>query len=119
MTDPNLWAQRDPQWVQEGDMVGYDVEALDGSIGKIDSSTYTGDGHATDYHHVVVDTGWWIFGHKRLIPAGTISGVDHEAQKVMVNLTKDQIKDAPDYTESAWDDESRAAYETYYGQLPY
>lgn len=28
--------------------------------------------------HVVVDTGFWIFGKKRLIPAGTVRQVDHD-----------------------------------------
>ncbi len=54
----NVWSQRDPMWTQEGDLAGYDVEAVDGSIGKIDASSYTGNGQteATDYNHVVVDT---------------------------------------------------------------
>ncbi|MBA2337161.1 MAG: PRC-barrel domain containing protein [Acidimicrobiia bacterium] len=115
----NVWSQRDPMWTQEGDLVGYDVEATDGSIGKIDASSYATGTESTDYNHVVVDTGWWIFGHKRLIPAGSITGVDHENQRVMVNLTKDQIKDAPDYMEADWNDDSRQAHETYYGQFPY
>ena len=41
------------------DVVGYGVEALDGSIGKIDEATYDA-GSA----YVIVDTVPWIFGKK-------------------------------------------------------
>ena len=44
-----------------------------------------------------MDTGFWIFGKKRLIPAGVVSTVDHDSKSVHVNMTKEQIKSAPDY----------------------
>ena len=50
-------------------MTGFDVEAIDGSIGKIDESSFEADNS-----HIVVDTGFWIFGKKRLIPAGAVTG---------------------------------------------
>src|SRR4051794_17032034 len=85
MTD--MWAYRDSTWTRSGDLVGYDVEATDGSIGNIDKAT----NDASDAY-VVVDTGFWIFGKKRLIPAGAIASVDHDAKNVHVAMTKDQIK---------------------------
>jgi hypothetical protein len=109
----NMWSYRDASWLEGGDLVGYDVEASDGSIGKIDDTT-----NETDAAHVVVDTGPWIFGKKRLIPAGAVSSVDHDSKTVMVNMTKDEIKSAPDYDESdsSWDDDTRSRYDTYYGR---
>ena len=86
----NIWSYRETTWTEDRSLVGYDVEALDGSIGKIDETTTD-----TDSAHVVVDTGWWIFGKKRLIPAGAITAIDHDQQKVGVQMTKDQIKSAP------------------------
>lgn len=77
---------------------GYIVEATDGSIGTIDEHTVEATGS-----YLLVDTGVWIFGKKRVIPAGVVKQVDHEQQKVVVEMTKEQIKDAPDY-----DDSSRA-----------
>jgi hypothetical protein len=74
------------------DLTGFDVEATDGSIGKIDEATYD-----TSASYVVVDTGFWIFGKKRLIPAAVLERVDAADQKVYVRMTKDQIKSAPDY----------------------
>ncbi len=107
----NLWTYREEVAVGDRDIVGFDVEALDGSIGKIDGAT-----RETDTDHIVVDTGFWIFGKKRLIPAGVVTAVDIEGETVHVSLTKDQIKDAPDWDER-WtdDDNSRESYATYYG----
>jgi len=104
MTD--VWIYRDTEW---GDLTGYDVEATDGSIGKVDEAT-----NETGGSYVVVDTGFWIFGKKRLIPAGAISMVDSADRRVTVNMTKDQIKDAPDYDSSTWDDETRTRTGDYY-----
>ena len=93
-------------------VIGYDVEATDGSIGKIDEASTE-----TNRHYLVVDTGFWIFGHKRLIPAGVFTRVDHENEKVYVAMTKGQIKNAPDYDESmtAHDDAYYDKYSSYYG----
>ncbi len=74
------------------DITGYDVVAEDGEIGTIDESSYD-DGAAC----LVVDTGFWIFGKQRMIPAGVVTRVDPVEEKVYVAMTKDQIKDAPDY----------------------
>ena len=109
MTD--TWNYRDDSWAMGGDFVGYDVEATDGSIGKIDAKS---DEASASY--VVVDTGFWIFGKKRLIPAGAVTSVDHEDEKVFVSMTKDEIKSAPDYDESTWDDTSRTTHGDYYGR---
>jgi hypothetical protein len=93
------------------DVVGYGVEALDGSIGKVDEATYD-----TGSAYVVVDTGPWIFGKKVMLPAGVIRSVDHEDEKIYVNRTKDQIKDAPEFDDSLIVDEGyRGRLGSYYG----
>jgi hypothetical protein len=84
------------------DLAGFQVEARDGSIGKIDEAT-----DETGSACVVVDTGPWIFGRKVMIPAGAVERVDTDDHKVYVNLTKDQIKDSPQFDpERHRDDES-------------
>ena len=105
----NMWDYRDSTWAQDHDLVGYDVEATDGSIGKIDKAT----NEASDAY-VVVDTGFWIFGKKRLIPAGAVTSVDHDDHKVHVTMTKDQIKGAPDYDADDWNDNTRSQTGDYY-----
>ena len=98
--------------VDKANVVGYQVEALDGSIGKVDEATYDA-GSA----YIVVDTGPWIFGKKVMLPAGTIRSADHEEEKVFVNRTKDQIKDAPPFEEGiAFDSSYRGRLGSYYDQ---
>ena len=102
----NVWTYRETLVVDTGiDITGYDVEAADGSIGKIDEATYD-----TGSSYIVVDTGPWIFGKKVMLPAGVVRDVDEQNETVFVDRTKDQIKHAPEYDESGTD-------ETYRGQL--
>ncbi len=95
------------------DLTGFTVEAVDGSIGKVDRSTLD-----VGSSYVVVDTGPWIFGRKVMLPAGTIDRVDWNEEKVYVDRTKNQIKDSPELDEAGMF-ESDPAYRdrlgTYYG----
>jgi hypothetical protein len=109
MGDDIVWSYRDSDWIRDRDLVGYSVEASDGSIGKVDEASTE-----TSSQWLVVDTGFWIFGKRRLVPAGAVSGVDHEAGRVMVNVSKDDIKGAPDYDAEGWDDEARGHHAEYY-----
>jgi PRC-barrel domain len=90
---------------------GYDVTATDGDIGKVEEVVKGDDGRS----YVVVDTGWWIFEKKRLIPAGAIVAIDHDNRKVNVSLSKDEVRHAPDYeAERRDDDDVRDEHEDYY-----
>jgi hypothetical protein len=93
------------------DLTGYDVEATDGHIGKVDESTLDAGGS-----YLVVDTGFWIFGKKRMIPAAVVTRVDPDSKNVYVAMTKDQIKSAPDFDEARTASEMRADQESYYRQ---
>jgi len=93
------------------DITGFKVEALDGSIGKVDNST-----NDVGASFIVVDTGPWIFGKKVMLPAGTIQRIDENEEQVWVNRTKDQIKNAPEYDEMNPGDQGRhQEIGTYYG----
>ena len=111
-----MWTFRDPQalgvdMTQNVDLTGFEVEATDGKIGKIDETTYEVGGS-----YVVVDTGPWIFGKKVLLPAGVIQRVDLDTETLFVDRTKDEIKNAPEFDEGAYRDESyRSTVGSYYG----
>ena len=48
----------------------------------------------------------WIFGRKVLLPVGVVERVDHDEEKVYVDRTKDQIKEAPEFdTDAGVDDD--------------
>jgi hypothetical protein len=105
-----LWTYRQQEWTT-ADISGFDVEARDGGIGHIDEASYdVGAGY------VVVDTGPWIFGKKVLLPAGVISRVDRDDEKVYVDRTKDQIKSAPEFDEDRYRESGyRSTLGNYYG----
>jgi hypothetical protein len=114
MMNTDLWTYREGVWVtgttDTPAFTGYKIEARDGSIGRIDEAT-----NETGRSCLVVDTGPWIFGRKVMIPAGTIERVDHDEKKVFVSLTKDQIKDSPEFDDTLMnDDEYRARLGDYY-----
>ena len=109
-----IWTYRDPTLQTElnkANVVGFDVEALDGSIGKIDEASFD-----AGVGFIVVDTGPWIFWKKVLLPVGVIQSADHTEEKVFVNRTKDQIKNAPEFDDSLKRDETyREELGSYYG----
>lgn len=106
----NTWTYREGIDVSSDELVGYDVEASDGHIGKIDEASMES---GTDY--LVVDTGFWIFGKKRLIPAGVVKQIDPATETVYLSMTKAEVKDAPDW-DARWSDDgdSRDVYTSYY-----
>jgi len=92
-------------------LVGFEIEATDGGIGKVDEATYD-----VGASYVVVDTGPWIFGKKVMLPAGVVQRVDLDTETIFVDRTKDEIKNAPEYDEaSQGDDAYRGQLGSYYG----
>jgi hypothetical protein len=110
MTTMDIWSYRETVTAPPN-IDGHDVEAIDGSIGKVDEATNEVGGS-----YIVVDTGPWIFGKKVLLPAGVIDRIDTEDEKIYVNRTKDEIKNAPELDESSFREEDyRNEVGTYYG----
>src|SRR5262249_5078734 len=81
------------------DVVGFHVVAVNGETGMVDEATYE-----TRDRCIVVDTGFWVFAKKHVLPAGVVDRVDGDAGRVYVNLTKDEVKHAPDWSEESWRD---------------
>lgn len=107
------WTYRDDAGVTGVDLVGYKVEATDGSIGKIDRSS-----NEVSASYLVVDTGPWIFGKKVMLPAGVVNSADHEDRKVYVDRSKEEIKSAPEFDEDTYTDTAyRDKLGSYYGGL--
>jgi hypothetical protein len=110
-----MWTYREDilaPGVSPRNVVGYGVEATDGSIGKVDDATYE-----VGASSLVVDTGPWIFGKKVMLPAGVIESVDHDAEKIRVGRSKDEIKHAPELDDATFmDDAYRTRLGSYYDE---
>ncbi len=110
MSTQNMWEYSDETW-SNVDLVGFSVQALDGSLGKIDEAS-----NDVGARYMVVDTGPWIYGKKVLLPAGIIDAVDLDETCVYVQRTKDEIKSAPEYDADKMKDlKYREQFGTYYG----
>ena len=105
----DLWTY--PETIGRLDLTGFDVEAVDGSIGKVDEAT-----QEVGESYVVVDTGVWIFGKKVLLPAGLVDRVDRDEEKLWVDRTKDEIEQAPEFDKDNYGSaDYRSAVGGYYG----
>ena len=114
MASASLWTWPETQVEPLGgspDITGFKVVANDGEIGKIDSASWE-----TDRAHIVVDTGPWIFGRMSLIPARAVRVIDRETETVQVDLTKDEIRSAPEYLGTGYEAYADDAA-IYYGGL--
>lgn len=106
LSGEGLWTYGDPKTIGADvasgmDLAGFSVKAVDGGIGKVDEATYE---PARSY--VVVDTGPFIFGKKVMLPAGVVMRVDVASETLFVELTKDEIKNAPQFDEATYVDEA-------------
>lgn len=90
----------DPHLRSTKEIEGYRIQAV--GIGAIDAGT----GHVEDF--VVDDEGWeiryvvidkrdWLPGSKVLVSPGWISAVSWAQKAVYVDLTQDEVKDAPEW----------------------
>ena len=108
----SMWAYGETTSLQGTDLTGFEVEAIDGGIGKVDEAS-----HEVGSSYLVIDTGPWIFGKKVMVPAGIVDRVDLDEQKVYVHRTKDEIKNAPEFDETRVRDERyRDDLGSYYGE---
>jgi len=104
----DMWTFREDLVTDQ--IIGYEVEAVDGSIGEIDNAT---DELGASF--IVVKTGRWILGKPVVLPATVVERIDPDVEKVYVSRTKEQIKNAPEYDEALTDDDYRVELGRYYG----
>ncbi|MGE5361400.1 MAG: PRC-barrel domain-containing protein [Bacteroidales bacterium] len=80
-------------------VVGHHIHATDGDIGHVNDMLV--DDHTWAIRYLVVDTSNWWGGHDVLISPPWIEAVSWPEEKVFVALTRQSIKEAPDYDSAA------------------
>jgi hypothetical protein len=107
-----LWTYREDV-VVPAELEGFEVEARDGKVGKVHQAT-----NEVRQSFLVVDTGPWIFGRKVMVPASRIQRIDLDSREILLDLTKEQIKNSPEYDPATF---RRPAYRErvgrYYGSM--
>jgi len=96
----------------------YRILATDGSLGSV-SDVYFDDRGWT-VRHLVVDTGTWLPGRRVLIPTSALGTPDAARDEFPVDLTKEQVRNAPSIDEDKpVDRQHEAELYGYYGWAPY
>jgi uncharacterized protein YrrD len=81
-------------------VTGHDIQATDDSIGHVKDFIFDDESWAIRY--LVVDTrNWWPGGKKVLLATHWIDNIDWADKTVYAKLTREQIKNSPEYDEAA------------------
>ena len=79
------------------DVTGRNIQAQDGEIGHVEDFVIDDETWAIRY--LIVDTQNWWPGKKVLISTRWIDRISWEESKVFINLTREAIKQGPEYTD--------------------
>src|SRR5664280_2034718 len=99
-------------------VIGYDIEAADGEIGHVNG--FVVDDEAWAIRYIEVATRNWWPGKKVLVSPAWIERVSWTESKVCVGLSREAIKNGPEYAESmpiTREYENRLYF--HYGRPPY
>jgi len=100
------------------EVANYYLEAIDGEIGSVDG--FVVDDEAWAIRYIEVATRNWWPGKKVLVSPAWAERVSWEDSKVYVGLTRETIKNAPEYVESMpITREYENQLHSYYGRPPY
>jgi uncharacterized protein YrrD len=98
-TTPQHEESWDPHLRSTHDVSGHHVQALDGEIGHVEDFVIDDETWAIRY--LTVDTHNWWPGKKVLVSPQWIERVSWGERKVFVNLSREAIKQSPEYTEES------------------
>jgi hypothetical protein len=80
-------------------VTGYDIHASDGEIGHVDD--FIIDDESWTIRYLIIDTRNWLPGKKVLISPKWIDNVSWDDSKVFIKLSRDAVKQSPEYTEES------------------
>ncbi|MBA3028630.1 MAG: PRC-barrel domain containing protein [Desulfobacteraceae bacterium] len=92
-------ASWDPHLRSTHDVSGHHIQAADGEIGHVEDFIFDDETWAIRY--LIVDTRNWWPGKKVLISPQWIERVSWSESKVFINLSRETIKQSPEYTEES------------------
>ena len=89
----------DPHLRSTQDVSGYHIQAADGDIGHVEDFIIDDETWAIRY--LIIDTRNWWPGKKVLVSPQWIERVSWSESKVFVNVSRETIKQSPEYTEES------------------
>ena len=90
----NVWQYRESMAfsARSVDLSGFEVVGPDDSIGTVNKAS-----NDVRVNYIVVDTGDWLSGRQVILPAATVERIDSTARKVILNRTREDIRNAPEF----------------------
>lgn len=79
------------------DVVGFDLYSGSEKIGSVDDLLVDDEGR---FRYLVINTGFWVAGKKVLLPIGRATIAFNEHRVYANGLSRDQVKNLPQYNES-------------------
>jgi uncharacterized protein YrrD len=96
---------------------GAAIIARDGAIGEVEDFYF--DDEMWTVRYLVINTGAWLFKREVLVSPFSIEKVDETNNQILVDLTREQVKDCPDIdTRKPVSRQHETAFMDYYG-YPY
>jgi len=86
----------DPYLRSTEDVSGHDIQVLDGEIGHVEDFIIADETWAIRY--LIIDTQNWWPGKRILVSPKWIDRISWSESKVFINLLRETIKQAPEYT---------------------
>ncbi|MBU3100912.1 MULTISPECIES: PRC-barrel domain containing protein [Clostridium] len=99
MGSPQVNEQWENHLHMASDVIGYDIQATDGTIGHVDD--FIIDDKTLAIRYLIIDTKNWLPGKKVLISPKWIERVSWDESKVFINLLRENIKQSPEYTDES------------------
>ncbi|MBD3260161.1 MAG: PRC-barrel domain containing protein, partial [Candidatus Altiarchaeales archaeon] len=109
----------DPNLRSGHEVKGYKISASDGELGGVNDLIV--DDVEWRIRYIVVDTSSWNpLSKKTLVSPGWITSVDEDNKKVLVDLSQEQVKEAPEYNpDEPVNRERETVLYDYYGKPHY
>ena len=96
--DPDNQTEYDLHLRSTESVSGYYIHATDGNIGHL--KEFILDSETWQITNLIMDTHNWIGGHKVLVSVSHIKEIQWENSRVMVDISKETIKDYPHFDEN-------------------
>lgn len=90
--------QGDPHLRSARELFGYSLKATDGAVGQVADLLVD---QTWDVRYLVVDTGAWLPGKQVLVAPGWVEAIRQNASEVAVDLSREKIKNSPEYDPAA------------------
>lgn len=112
-TEAATGGARDSHLRSSRTVIGHHIQAVDGEIGHLDDLIVDDESWAIRY--LRVDTSNWIGGKAVLVPQRVLREVNWLESKINVALTRDQVRNSPDYDADLLNPDDVQRLDTYYG----